>query len=69
MRTIGIVLIVIGLIFTMVTGFKFFTKEKVVDIGSVEISASKPHRVDWSPYFGVGIIVVGGILFIAGRKR
>jgi uncharacterized membrane protein YidH (DUF202 family) len=69
MRTIGIVLIVIGLIFTMVTGFKFFTKEKVVDIGSVEISASKPHRVDWSPYLGVGIIVVGGIVFIAGRKR
>ena len=69
MKTAGIVLIVIGLIFTIVTGFKFFTKEKVVDIGSVEISASKPHRVDWSPYMGVGIIVVGGILFIAGRKR
>lgn len=69
MRSLGLVLIVVGLILTLVTGFKFFTKEKVVDIGNLEVSADKPHRVDWSPYVGVGIMVIGGIIFITSRRR
>lgn len=69
MRNIGIFLIIIGLILTLVTGFKFFTKEKVVDLGKVEVSADKPHNVVWSPYVGIGIMVVGGIIFIASRRR
>ncbi len=69
MRNLGIFLIVIGLVLTLVTGFKFFTKEKVVDIGNFEVSADKPHAVNWSPYLGIGIMVVGGIVFIAARRR
>lgn len=68
MRNLGIVLIIIGLILTLVTGFKFFTKEKIVDLGKVEISADKPHSVVWSPYVGIGVMVIGGLIFIAGRK-
>jgi uncharacterized membrane protein YidH (DUF202 family) len=69
MKNIGIFLIIIGLVLTLVTGFKFFTKEKVVDLGKIEVSADKPHNVVWSPYLGIGIMVVGGILFIAARGR
>lgn len=69
MKKTGIVLIIIGLLFTVITGFKFFTKEKIVDIGSLKISASVPHRVNWSPFMGVGIMVVGGIIFLAGNKK
>jgi uncharacterized membrane protein YidH (DUF202 family) len=68
MRTLGIFLIVIGLILALVTGFKFFTKEKIIDIGNVEVTADKPHVVDWSPYLGIGIMVIGGIIFIASRR-
>ncbi len=59
---------VTGLLFTVITGFKFFTKEKIVDIGSLNISASRPHRVNWSPYLGAGIMVVGGIIFLTWKK-
>ncbi len=69
MKKIGIVLIVIGLLFTIITGFRFFTKEKLVDLGSVQISRSEPHKVNWSPYLGVGIMVVGGALLIFGPKK
>lgn len=69
MRSLGLVLIIVGLILTLVTGFKFFTKEKVVDIGNLEVSADKPHTVVWSPYVGVGILVIGGLIFIASRRR
>lgn len=68
MKTTGIVLIIIGLLFTIITGFKYFTKEKVVDIGSLEISTSKPHRVNWSPFVGVGIMVAGGLILVLGKK-
>jgi hypothetical protein len=69
MKKAGIILISVGLLFTIITGFKFFTKRKIVDVGSFEISASEPHRVNWSPYLGVGIMVAGGILFFAGKKK
>jgi hypothetical protein len=69
MKKAGITIIIIGLLFTMITGFKFFTREKVVDIGSLKITASEPHRVNWSPYLGVGIMVVGGIVLLVGNKK
>ncbi len=69
MKRLGLALIIIGLLLTVITGFKFFTKEKVVDIGKIEVSADKPHVVDWSPYLGVGIMIIGGILFIVDRRR
>jgi hypothetical protein len=69
MKKAGITIIIIGLLFTMITGFKFFTREKIVDIGSLKITASEPHRVNWSPYLGVGIMVVGGIVLLVGNKK
>ncbi len=69
MKGLGIFLIIAGLVLTLVTGFKFFTKEKIVDIGSIEVSADKPHSVNWSPILGIGIMVVGGILVIAGKRK
>lgn len=69
MKKFGIVLIVIGLLFTVITGFHFFTRKKVMDIGPVKITTSQPHNVNWSPYLGVGIILTGGILFFTGKNR
>lgn len=69
MKKIGIALIIIGLLLTIMTGFVFTTKKKVVDLGVVEITRNEPHRVNWSPYAGVGIMVVGGILLLVGGKK
>ncbi|MBK9389272.1 MAG: hypothetical protein IPN68_03435 [Bacteroidetes bacterium] len=68
MKTTGIALIIIGLLFSIITGVKYFTKEKVVDIGSLKISASVPHRVNWSPYLGAGIMAAGGLVIVFGKK-
>jgi hypothetical protein len=69
MKKTGIVLLVVGLIFTIITGFKYFTREKVVDIGSLKITASMPHHVNWSPFLGVGIMIAGGIILLIGNKK
>lgn len=68
MKKLGLVLIVVGLLFTVITGFKFFTKEKVVDLGKVEINKSEPHKVNWSPYLGIVIMVAGGLFVVLGPK-
>ncbi len=70
MKTIGIILIAIGLIGTIYTGFNYVTKEKVVDIGSIEISANKKHGLRWSPIMGIVFIAVGaGFYLISSKKR
>mgnify|MGYP001359677371 CR=1 FL=1 len=69
MKKTGIIIIIVGLLLTVFTGFHFFTKKKVVDIGKVEITKSEPHRVNWSPYAGVGIMLVGGIILLVGAKK
>jgi len=68
-KTIGIVIMVIGLVMTLYTGFNYVTREKVVDIGDIEITADKEKTVDWGPYVGIGVIVIGGVVFLAGRKK
>jgi uncharacterized membrane protein YidH (DUF202 family) len=68
-KTIGIVIMVIGLVMTLYTGFNYVTREKVVDIGDIEIMADKENTVNWGPYVGIGVIVIGGVVFLAGRKK
>ncbi|MEO5582232.1 MAG: hypothetical protein ABIR66_06045 [Saprospiraceae bacterium] len=69
MKDTGKIIMVIGLLITLFTGFKYFTKEKVVDIGPIEISADKKHSVYWSPLVGVGVILLGGLVFMMGSKK
>jgi hypothetical protein len=63
MKKAGIVIVIAGLLITIFTGFKFVTKEKVVDIGSLEISRDKNHFLNWSPLLGVAVMVFGGVVF------
>lgn len=69
MKTTGIVIIIIGIFLTIFTAFTYFTKEKVVDIGKLEISRDKPHNLNWSPLIGVFVIGVGGVILWRSGKR
>jgi uncharacterized membrane protein YdcZ (DUF606 family) len=66
-RSIGIVLVVIGIIMMIYTGFTYVTKKKVVDLGPVEINKEEHHPVNWSPIVGV-LLLAGGIVIIATGK-
>jgi len=63
MKKISIVVILVGLALTIFTTVTYFTKEKVVDLGKIEISRDKPHSFNWSPVVGIAIMGIGGILF------
>jgi hypothetical protein len=68
MKRAGIVIMIIGVLLTVFTAFTFFTKKKVVDLGSVEINADKRHHISWSPIVGVAVIAVGGVMTFVSKK-
>ena len=69
MKYTGIAIIIIGLGLTIFTAFSFFTKEKVVDIGKIEISRDKPHHLSWSPLIGVAVMAIGGVVLWRTLKK
>ena len=69
MKKAGIIILIAGLLLTIFTTFSYFTREKVVDLGKVEITANKKHRVAWSPLVGLGVIGLGGVVFLMASKK
>jgi len=70
MKITGITLLILGLALTIFTSLKFFTKEKVVDLGKVEITTQKPHEINWSPLIGIAVMGVGGVVLgLASKKK
>jgi hypothetical protein len=69
MKTTAIIILIVGLLMTLYTGFGWVTKEKVVDLGAVEITKNKHHSATWPPLVGIGIMILGGALLVADKKR
>jgi drug/metabolite transporter (DMT)-like permease len=67
-KTIGVVLIVLGLIGIAWGGFTYTTKEKVVDLGPIEATRDKQHTVPVSPIAGA-VALLGGIALVVTGKR
>lgn len=67
-KSIGIALIIIGIVMTIYTGFNYVTTEKVVDIGPIEINKEQNNPIQWTPIVGVIIIAIGGILVVKGSS-
>jgi len=68
MKIAGIVLLVIGILMMVYTGFNYFTTEKLVDIGPLEITRKKNNIVQWPPVVGAILLVGGIILLFMGKK-
>lgn len=66
---IGIILIVVGIVALAYQGITYTTREKVVDIGPIQVSADKTKTIPLPPIVG-GIALVGGIvLLVMGNKK
>ena len=62
-------LIVIGIVAFAYQGITYTTREKVVDIGPLQMTAEKTHTLPLPPIVG-GIALAGGIvLLVMGSKR
>ena len=68
-RTIGIVMIILGIIMLLYTSFNYVTTEKVVDIGPIQINKEVNHPISWSPIIGIILTVGGVVLIVASNKK
>ena len=68
-RGVGIVLLVIGILMTIYTGFNYVTSEKVVDIGPIHINKKENHPIQLTPIVGVIIIIIGGFLVLKSSSN
>lgn len=68
-KTLGIVLIALGLFGLAWGGFVYTTSEKVVDIGPIHATREKTHNVPLPPIAGAVAVIGGIVLLVAGRKE
>lgn len=69
MKAIGVVVLVIGILMTVFTGFNLVTKKEVVDVGPLEINKEEKTPIYWSPITGGVLIVAGIVIMVLGQRR
>jgi hypothetical protein len=65
---IGIVLIALGVIALLYQGITYTTREKVVDLGPLKITAQKEKTIPLPPILG-GLALAGGIVLVVVAAR
>ena len=67
-RNLGIILIIAGAIMLIWSGISFTKKEKVVDVGPIQVSVDKKQQLTWPPYLG-GLLIAGGVVLVIMDKK
>jgi uncharacterized membrane protein HdeD (DUF308 family) len=66
---IGIILIVIGVIAFAYQGITYTTREKVVDVGPIHLTADTTKTIPLTPVVGAIALVGGVALVVAGSRK
>jgi uncharacterized membrane protein YidH (DUF202 family) len=69
MRTVGVILIVLGVLGLAWGGLNYTTREKVVDIGPIHATREETHNVPIPPIAGAVALVGGIVLLVVGGKE
>ena len=67
-KTLGMILVVLGLFGLAWGGFTYTTREKVIDLGPIHATREKTHDVPLPPIFGAVALIGGVVLLVAVKK-
>lgn len=65
----GIILIAVGIIAFVYQGITYTTREKVVDLGPVQVTAEKTKTLPLPPIVGAIALVGGIVVLVMGSKK
>lgn len=68
-KTLGIILIVLGLLGLVWGGITYTTRETVVDIGPIHATRDKTHNIPLPPIAGAVALIGGVVLLAVGSKK
>ena len=68
MKLIGVLLIVFGIFALAVGGIRYVDRDKVVDLGPVEVTTEERKSIPLSPIVGLGALAGGIALVVVGSK-
>lgn len=59
MKSLGIILIIIGVVMCIFTSINFTQEKKVVDLGPLQINKKENKHIEWPVYAGIGVGLIG----------
>ncbi len=66
---LGIILIVVGIVAFAYQGITYTTREKVVDLGPMHMTADRTRTIPLPPIVGAIALVGGIVLVFTGSKK
>jgi len=66
---LGIILIVAGIVAFAYQGITYTTREKVVDLGPIQVTADKTRTFPLPPVVGAIALAGGIVLLVIGNKK
>jgi uncharacterized membrane protein len=67
-KSVGLILVILGVILLIWTGFTYTKKEKIIDAGPIQVSADREKSVNWPPYVG-GVVLIAGVFILVGSRK
>lgn len=68
MRSLGFVLVVLGVLALVYGGISYSRERTVLDMGPIKATATEQRNIPFSPIVG-GIAIVGGLLLLLVPRR
>lgn len=69
MKIFAIILILGGILMIFINQVGFTQKEKVIDLGSVEVNRNERKEVSWPLYAGIIVSAAGVVLLATSKKK
>lgn len=66
---IGIILIVLGIAALAYQGITYTTREKVIDLGPLQMTAEKEKTIPLPPIVGGLALIAGTVMLIMGSRK
>ena len=66
---LGVILVIFGAIALIQGGFSYTDRDKVVDIGPVEVQTEEKKTFPFPPVVGGAALALGAVLVVVGATR